>query len=149
VGNDSQFRSLCAALGQSAMAQDPRFATNALRVANREALTAHLAPLIEGRATAQWLQALESAGVPCGPINDIAQVFDTPQAKSRELVVTQSRADLAHPIRSVASPMRLSATPPSYERPAPVLGADTAEVLQDRLGLSEEQIEALGRQGAI
>lgn len=149
VGNDAQFHSLWRVLTDGSMDEDRRFATNALRVANRAALTACLAPLIAARPTAAWIAALEPAGVPCGPINDLAQVFDTPQAKARALVVEQHRSDLAQPIRTVASPMRLSATPPTYERAAPILGADTREVLQRLLRLSDGQIDDLRLRGAI
>jgi crotonobetainyl-CoA:carnitine CoA-transferase CaiB-like acyl-CoA transferase len=149
VGNDSQFRSLCKALGQEALGVDPLFAANALRVRNRAALAAALAPLIVVQTTAHWIADLERAGVPCGPINDVGQVFDTPQAVARDLVVEQKRADLAQPIRSVASPMRLSATPVVYTRPPPALGADTQQVLRDRLGLTDDEIQALEADGVV
>jgi crotonobetainyl-CoA:carnitine CoA-transferase CaiB-like acyl-CoA transferase len=92
---------------------------------------------------------MEAAGVPCGPINTIEQVFQEPQAVARELVVEQTRADLAAPIHSVASPLRLSRTPPAYPRPAPALGQDTRAVLARDLGLSPEQIDALADEGVI
>ncbi len=149
VGNDGQFRSLCAEANDPALAEDPRFATNALRVANRAALTARLAPLLAARSTGAWIEALEKAGVPCGPINDIGQVFATPQAIARDLVVEQHRSDLARPIKSVASPIRLSATPVTYERPPPALGADTAEVLHRLLGLTDDQIADMRRDSII
>ncbi len=145
VGNDGQFRSLCAAAAEPAMAEDPGFTTNALRVTHRAALTARLAPLIAARSTSAWIEALEAAGVPCGPINDIAQVFATPQAQARDLVIEQHRSDLAGPIRSVASPIRLSATPVAYERPPPALGGDTTDVLERLLGLNKDQIADLRR----
>jgi crotonobetainyl-CoA:carnitine CoA-transferase CaiB-like acyl-CoA transferase len=149
VGNDGQFRACCAALGAPAMAGDPRFLTNALRVANRPALAQVMGALTARLPTRHWLAAFEAAGVPCGPINAIDQVFAEPQAKARGLIVEQPRGDLADPVRTVASPLRMSRTPPRYERPAPRLGEHTAEVLADALGLSEGEIAALAARGVI
>ena len=149
VGNDSQFRSLCMVLQAPSLAADPRFATNAMRVHDRAALAAALAPLVAARSTHAWIAALEPAGVPCGPINEVGEVFDTPQAQARALVVEQVRDDLSRPIRSVASPMRLSATPAAYTRPPPALGAHTEAVLRGRLGLGDAELHALRRDDVI
>jgi crotonobetainyl-CoA:carnitine CoA-transferase CaiB-like acyl-CoA transferase len=149
VGNDGQFRAFCRAAGVQALGQDPLFATNAARVDNRQALNAAMDPIMRARSSADWLALMEAAGVPCGPINTIEQVFQEPQAVARELVVEQTRADLAAPIHSVASPLRLSRTPPAYPRPAPALGQDTRAVLARDLGLSPEQIDALADEGVI
>lgn len=126
VGNDSQFRALCAALG---LASEDRFATNALRVANREALGPLIAAKTEGFTMRELMQALEATGVPCGPVNTIDQVFEEPQAIHRGLTVEQTRSDLADPVRTVASPIRLSKTPVRYDAPPPKLGQDTEAVL--------------------
>lgn len=126
VGNDGQFRALCGALG---LELEDRFATNALRVAEREALGPLIAARTQGFTMHGLMQALEAAGVPCGPVNTIDQVFAEPQAIHRGLTVEQSRADLAQPIRTVASPIRLSKTPVRYDAPPPRLGQDTEEVL--------------------
>jgi len=147
VGNDGQFQALCRALGAADLAADGRFATNALRVGHRGELTAALEALTRGQATRELIGSLEGAGVPCGPINTVAQVFEEPQAKARGLVVEQSRDGLE--MRTVASPMRLSRTPVSYRAPPPVLGADTRAVLQDQLGLSDAEIDVLRASGAI
>lgn len=149
VGNDGQFRSYCAAMALPALASDTRFTTNALRVAHREDLARAIAPAMSRRTTDDWIAALEAANVPCGPINDIGQVFDTPQAKARDLVIEQSRPDLAASIRGVASPMRLSATPPAYDRPPPALGADTDAVLGEALGLDAPALARLRGEGVI
>ena len=149
VGNDGQFRSLCQALGAPELAADPGFATNADRVGRREALTLALEVLTSRRTTAELIAALEAVGVPCGPINTVEDVFAEPQARARGLVVEQARADLGAPVRTVASPMRLSATPVSYRGPPPALGADTDAVLQERLGLSADEIARLRTQGVI
>ena len=126
VGNDGQFRALCAALG---LEVEGRFATNALRVAEREALGALIAAKTEGFTMQGLMQALEAAGVPCGPVNTIDQVFAEPQAIHRGLTVEQTRPDLADPVRTVASPIRLSKTPVRYDAPPPRLGQDTEAVL--------------------
>ncbi|MFS0712099.1 CaiB/BaiF CoA transferase family protein [Brevundimonas phoenicis] len=127
VGNDSQFRALCGALG---LEVEDRFATNALRVANREALGSLIAAKTQGFTMQGLMQALEAAGVPCGPVNTIDQVFEEPQAIHRGLTVEQTRPDLAHPVRTVASPIRLSKTPVRYDAPPPKLGQDTDAVLK-------------------
>ena len=129
VGNDGQFRNLARALGVEALGQDPRFATNALRVENRIALSASLSALTAGFTMKGLMAALEAAGVPCGPVNTVDQVFEEPQALHRGLVVEQSRDDLAQPVRTVASPIRLSKTPVGYDAPPPRLGQHTDEVL--------------------
>ena len=129
VGNDGQFRALCNALGAESLGTNPRFTTNAQRVENRDALTEALSPLTAGFDMADLMAVLETAGVPCGPVNTIDQVFKEPQAVHRELVVEQARDDLAQPIRTVASPLRMSETPVTYNRPPPRLGQDTADIL--------------------
>ena len=129
VGNDGQFRALCGALGAAGMGSDPRFATNATRIEHRAEMTATLAALTAGHDMAGLMARLEAAGVPCGPVNTVDQVFAEPQAVHRGLEVTQTRPDLAAPVRTVASPIRLSKTPVAYDRPPPALGADTEEVL--------------------
>ena len=126
VGNDSQFRALCGALG---LQVEDRFATNALRVANREALGPLIAAQTEVFTMQGLMQALEAAGVPCGPVNTIDQVFEEPQAIHRGLTVEQTRPDLADPVRTVASPIRLSKTPVRYDAPPPKLGQETEAVL--------------------
>lgn len=129
VGNDGQFRALAGALGAPGLGSDPRFATNALRIEHRAVLTAELSALTAGHAMHGLMTALETAGVPCGPVNTIDQVFEEPQAKHRGLEVTQARGDLAGPVRTVASPIRMSLTPVAYDLPPPALGEHTDEVL--------------------
>lgn len=148
VGNDNQFRKFAEVAGQPQWASDPRFATNKQRVAHR----AELIPLIRQatvfKTTAEWVTALEVAGVPCGPINDVAQVFADPQVQFRGLQV-----DLPHQlggtVPQVASPIRLSATPVEYRRAPPLLGEHTSEVLTGVLGLSSADIAALSEAGVL
>ncbi len=101
-----------------------------------------LADIIRGKTRQQWIAALEQAGVPCGPINDLREVFEDPQVQARGLQV-----ELPHPsagqVKLVASPMRLSATPPQYDMPPPLLGQHTEEVLGELLGYDAARIAAL------
>ena len=130
VGNDGQFRALCRALDAESLGSEPQYATNAQRVENRHALTATLSILTRRFDMKALMTALEAAGVPCGPVNTIDQVFQEPQAVHRGLVVEQARHDLSQPIRTVASPIRMSRTPVAYDRPPPRLGQDTDAVLE-------------------
>ena len=147
VGNDRQFQALCRALEAADLAADGRFATNAQRVAHRAELTASLEALTSPRTTGELIAALEAAGVPCGPINTVEQVFAEPQAQARGLVVEQARD--GQPVRTVASPMRLSRTPVAYTLPPPALGADTDAVMKAELGLSQAEIDQLRAAGVI
>lgn len=129
VGNDGQFRALGQALGAAGLGTDPRFLTNALRIEHRAALSAEVSALTAGLTMADLMAALETGGVPCGPVNTVDQVFQEPQAVHRGLVVEQTRPDLDGPVRTVASPIRMSKTPVRYDRPPPALGQDTDQVL--------------------
>ncbi|MCY1288358.1 Acetyl-CoA:oxalate CoA-transferase [compost metagenome] len=142
IGNDSQFRKFCEVAGLTALAGDPRFATNAARVANRAELIPLLRQATVFRSTAEWIALLEAAGVPCGPINSLAEVFEDPQVKARGLRLELPHA-LAGSVPQVASPLRLSASPVEYRHAAPQLGAHTEAVLQGLLGLDAAQLAAL------
>ena len=148
VGNDGQFRKFAEVAGQPQWADDPRFATNKLRVANR----AELIPLIRQatvfKTTAEWVSQLEAAGVPCGPINDLAQMFQDPQVLARGLAVSMPHA-LAGAVPQVASPIRLSETPVEYRRAPPLLGEHTEAVLCDVLGLGADALERLRSSGVL
>ena len=148
VGNDGQFRKFAEVAGQPQWADDPRFATNKLRVANR----AELIPLIRQatvfKTTAEWVSQLELAGVPCGPINDLAQMFADPQVRARGLAI-----DIPHPLAGtvpqVASPIRLSETPVEYRNAPPLLGEHTEQILAQVLGLEAEAIQQLRQAGVL
>ena len=148
VGNDGQFRKLCEVAGLSALADDPRFASNKARVAHRSELIPLLRQATVFKTTAEWVALLEAAGVPCGPINDLAQVFADPQVQARGL-----RLDLPNSLGSttpqVASPLRLSETPVTYRNAPPLLGEHTEQVLSRYLNLSAEQIAALREAGVL
>jgi crotonobetainyl-CoA:carnitine CoA-transferase CaiB-like acyl-CoA transferase len=147
VGNDAQFARFCAVAGRPELATDSRFAVNAARVRHRATLVPLLAAALKQRTRADWLAALEAAKVPCGPINDLADVFADPQVRSRAMTV-----DLPHPlagsVRVVASPLKLSATPVRYRLAPPLLGADTEIVLAE-FGFDGPAIAELRAGGAI
>ena len=144
VGNDSQFRNYCRVIGLPELSDDPRFATNPQRVQNRDALVPLLAERMETGERDYWLAELEAAGVPAGPINTLDQVYQDPQVQAREM-----RRELPHPtagtVPVAASPLKLSGSPVQYRRPAPLLGEHTRQVLAERLGLSDEEIQALAQ----
>jgi crotonobetainyl-CoA:carnitine CoA-transferase CaiB-like acyl-CoA transferase len=147
VGNDAQFERFCAVAGCSELAADPRYAQNANRVRHREALIPLLAERLLQRPRADWLAALDAAKVPCGPINDLADVFADPQVIARGMT-----ARVAHPhndaLRLVASPIKLSATPVTLRRAPPLLGQHTDEVLAE-CGIADGERARLRDLGVI
>jgi crotonobetainyl-CoA:carnitine CoA-transferase CaiB-like acyl-CoA transferase len=147
-GNDNLFKKFCDAAGCPELVKDPRFATNGKRVENRGEITRQIQDIFGKRTTAEWLALLEGAGVPNGPINDIAQVFEEPQVKARGVKIELEHAT-AGKLPLVASPMRFSGTPLEYRLAPPVLGQHTDEVLRGLLGKSDEEIAQLRAQGAL
>ena len=147
-GNDNLFRKFCEAAGKPELASDARFATNGKRVENRTELTRLIQEFFSKKTTAEWLRLLEVAGVPNGPINDLAQVFAEPQVKARGI-----RVDLEHAaagkLPTVASPMRFSATPVEYRGAPPLLGEHTEDVLRDILQLDAAEISRLKKEKVI
>ncbi|MYZ43830.1 CaiB/BaiF CoA transferase family protein [Schauerella aestuarii] len=139
VGNDSQFRAFCAIIGAVELGTDARYATNKQRVINRVALIERLTAIMASGKRDAWLQKLEAVGVPCGPINDIEQVFDNPQVQARGL-----RQEMTHPLAGrasvTASPLRFSDTPVQYRRAPPMLGEHTEEVLREVLGMDAASV---------
>ncbi|WP_342594600.1 CaiB/BaiF CoA-transferase family protein [Salinicola lusitanus] len=148
VGNDSQFRYLCEALGEPAWAVDPRFATNAQRVAHREALVALLEARLIARPRDDWLALLEAHGVPCGPINTLDQVFDDPQVRHRGMSQESAMGD-GRRARLVGNPITLDGCRMTSPRSPPRLGEHTACVLHEWLALDAEALADLRRDGAI
>src|SRR6266404_2566126 len=141
-GNDNLYRKFCEAGGCPELASDARFATNGKRVENRAELTRLLAAVFRKRTKREWLELLETAGVPNGPINNVAQVFEEPQVKARGVrIELEHRAGGRLPL--VASPMRFSATPLEYRLAPPVLGEHTDEVLRGLLGKGDAEIARL------
>lgn len=148
VGNDEQFRRFCTVAGAPELAADPRYASNAARVRQRAALTRELEHVLATRSAADWLAALEPAGVPCAPINDVAEVFADPQVRHRGLRV-DIRDPVAGTVPAVANPIRLSDAPIRYDTPPPLLGQHTEEILRERLGLTPAAIAELQRRGVV
>ncbi len=148
VGNDGQFARFCEVAGAPQLARDPRFATNAGRVTHRAALVPELERRFAERTSREWIEALEAAGVPCGPIHDLAQVFEDPQMRHRGM-----RLEVAHPVAGrvplVASPIRLSGPPLDPPSAPPTLGQHTREVLGEVLGLDEAELDGLSARGVI
>ncbi|HSQ69621.1 MAG TPA: CaiB/BaiF CoA-transferase family protein, partial [Steroidobacteraceae bacterium] len=148
VGNDAQFRRFCAVLELDELADHDDFRSNQQRVANRGRLVPLLAGRLRERPTGAWLDLLRGAGVPCGPINDLAQVFSEPQILHRGL-----RIDLPHPLAGsvpgVGNPLRFSRTPIAYEQAPPLLGADTDDILRGLLGMQQSRLDELRRSGVI
>ena len=135
VGNDAQFRRFCQVAQAEALADDPRYATNVQRIAHREALCARVSELLRAQPRSHWLEQLESAGVPCGPVNDLDDVFSDPHviARGSELRMPCEWAEGGE-VRLLANPLKMSATPPSYRRPPPRLNEHADSVLAEWLG---------------
>ena len=148
VGNDGQFAKFCEVAGRPELARDERFARNQDRVRNRAMLVPLLEAVMKTRTKAQWLPALEAAKVPCGAINNLAEVFADPQVNARGMVDGWTHP-LRPDLRLVASPMKLSETPVCRELPPPLLGQHTDEVLAGVLGWDAARIEGLRKEGVI
>ena len=134
VGNDRQFARLCELLGEPELASDERFSTNAGRVRHRDVLVPQLQSALMSRDRQTWLVLLEAAGVPCGPVNDIADVFGDPQVRARDMCINMEHQS-AVSLPLVASPIKMSATPIRYVRPPPLLGEHTEEILAEMEGI--------------
>jgi crotonobetainyl-CoA:carnitine CoA-transferase CaiB-like acyl-CoA transferase len=148
MGNDGQFAAFCKAVGKPEWAQDERFKANAGRVQHRATLIPLMRQVTVMRPTKEWIALFEQVGVPCGPINTIADVFADPQVQARG-----DRITMTHPVAGeiplVASPIRLSATPVQYRAAPPVLGQDTRAVLSEWLGLPEDTIASMIDKGIL
>ena len=144
VGNDRQFAQFCRIIGAHHLGEDARFTSNRGRVENRDVLVPALRPFMKARKTAEWVVAFEADAVPCGPINTIDQVFENEQVKARGLLREVPAAD-GSKVPTVASPVVFSQTPTGLFTASPALGADTAQVLKDVLGLTDTEIAVLNQ----
>jgi crotonobetainyl-CoA:carnitine CoA-transferase CaiB-like acyl-CoA transferase len=148
VGNDGQFASFCRTLGHAEWASDARFAVNPQRVRHRAELVALIRAVSVTRSTGAWIAAMEAAGVPCGPINSLEQVFADPQVQARGMRIEMPHA-LSDSVPLVANPIRMSASPVQYQRPPPTLGQHTDEVLRGWLDSSPAELAALHQQQIV
>jgi crotonobetainyl-CoA:carnitine CoA-transferase CaiB-like acyl-CoA transferase len=147
IGNDRQFAAFCAVAGEPTLAADTRFATNAQRVAHRDVLIPKVGALLEARSARQWIEALNAAGVPCGPINDIGEALAEPQVRAREVQISLPHALGTAP--GVRNPIRYSRTPLDHRVPPPLLGEHTSRILAERLGLGEAEIADLRQRRVV
>jgi len=147
IGSDEQWRRFCALAGRLDLAAEPRYATNAARVAAREELISLLGEVFRARPSADWLSALRRARIPAAPINDVPAALNDPQAAAREMVQTIMHP--AGPLPVVGPVAKLSETPAAVRAAPPLLGEHTEAILRDELGLSEVEIAELRREGAI
>jgi crotonobetainyl-CoA:carnitine CoA-transferase CaiB-like acyl-CoA transferase len=148
VGNDSQYAAFCNVIGRPLLAADPRYATCAQRNLNRDGLIPLIAEAMRARTMQEWIPLLEANNVPCGPINNLKQVFEDPQVRHRDMQLSLPHsAGISAP--SVANPIRLSETPIRYGRAAPTLGEHNHAILNGRLGLSMERIAGLKAKGVV
>ena len=147
AANERLFRRLCEVLGHTEWGDDAPFTDNARRVKNRDVLAARIESITAAQPRAHWLARLEANDIPCGPINDYAQVFADPQVLAREMVVETDHPTLGH-LRTLGSPIKLSATPPDVSRRAPQLGEHTDEVLREA-GYTGDEIAAFRRSNAV
>ena len=148
VANDRQFKDYCAIIGLGPLAEDERFRQNRGRVIHRAELIPLLVPPMKSRSTAEWVEAFESAAIPCGPINSIDQVFANEQVLARGLQIGLTRDDGVQ-VPGVANPIVFSETPIAYDKAPPRLGDGTDKVLKDALGLPESEIRRLRQAGVI
>lgn len=142
------WRRLCDALGASALAEDPRFATNALRVENRSTLVPQLERLFRERTVDEWLEILRKAEVPAAPVNNLDRAFAEPPVAEREMIVEYDHPDVGR-VRLPGNPIKMSGVTGTISKPAPRLGEHTDEVLRELLSLAPERIAALRAEGAI
>ncbi|MFV0492741.1 MAG: CaiB/BaiF CoA transferase family protein [Pseudorhodobacter sp.] len=150
VGNDNQYRRLCTVLGRTDLAEDPRFATNTLRLKNREAILAEIREAFLGRNSADWLEALTGAGLPCGPINTIPEVFEDPHIRNRGLVQDVRHSAAPDVLTKVMrTPIRMSGKDFRIRHPPPMVGEHTDEVLSDLLGYDAGRISELRERGIV
>ncbi len=147
IGNDAQFKRFCEVVGQSGWAYDNRYATNSARIMHRNALIDAIANVIDKKTTAYWIEKMEAAGVPCGPINTIEDVFADRHVAQRQanFTISSSKGE----IPSVANPLKLSESPVEYRLAPPALGQDSRQILCDELGMTSQEIDELIKRNIV
>lgn len=150
VGNDEQFRLFCDVIGRPELAKDDQYSSNRQRVANRGELIPLLRKILILQPMDFWLMELKKAGIPCGPVNDVQQVFSDPQIQARNMKITMLHADADEGgVDLIGNPVRFSQTPVSYRYAPPKLGQQTEQILSERLGLSEQELADFRNRGII
>ncbi|HEY7610543.1 MAG TPA: CaiB/BaiF CoA-transferase family protein [Alphaproteobacteria bacterium] len=149
VGNDRQFRAFCEFADEPKLADDPRFKTNAQRVANRAACDERVTALTQQHPADHWIAGLSKRAVPCGPVNTIDKVFANPQVQARNMVVEIPHTASGKRERYIASPIKMSATPVEYRRGAPMVGEHTEEVVRELLGMDRTEVAKLREKGVV
>ena len=149
VGNDSQFGRFCDLIGKTGWKTDPRFATNQGRVEHRDTLIPLIEKIMSQKSAAEWLCALRDIDVPCGPVNDMSQAFTEPQLIARNMEIEINHELSSNPVKLVGSPVKFSETPVAYKYPPPQCGQHTAEILQDVLGMTRDEVDGLSEKGVI
>jgi crotonobetainyl-CoA:carnitine CoA-transferase CaiB-like acyl-CoA transferase len=147
AANQENWLRLLQALETPELGNDPRFANNAQRMRNLPALVEVLSPLFQRRSVADWLRRLETAGVPAGPVLNIAQMHADPQALAREMIV-ETTHPTAGPTKAIGLPIKFSDTPGGVRKPAPLMGQHNREVLRE-CGYTDAEIDQMAEQGAI
>jgi CoA:oxalate CoA-transferase len=147
-GNDGMWRSFCKASGHAEWATDERFRSNASRVQHRRELSTLLEPVMLEKSTQEWLEILLDAGIPCGKIQSVGEVCEDPQVQARDMIVPLQHPK-AGPIRVTGVPIKLSETPGMVDRPPPLLGEHSAQVLQEWLHMSAGTVEGMRQAGAL
>ena len=148
AGNDSQYRHFVTVGGEAHLADNPLYVSNPLRVQHRKQLVPLLEAMTRKKTKADWITSLEKANVPCGPINNMKEVFENPQVIARNLQINVLHPTVGN-MKLLASPMNLSKTPTEVRMAPPTLGQHTNEILHDRLNLDDEAITQLRKQGVI
>ena len=148
VGNDRLWKKFCDLIYRPELIEDERFVSNAKRTENQKQLKAILDTIFPDKTVDEWLEAIDGAGIPCGPINTVDRVMKDPQVLAREMIV-----EVDHPVagkfKMPGLPIKLSETPGAIEMPAPLLGQHTEELLHELLGLSKEDVAKLKEEGAL
>lgn len=148
VGNDRLWQEFCQLIGRPELVNDPRFITNPKRTENQKALKAILDTVFPQKTVDEWLAELDKAGIPCGPINTVDRVVKDPQIQERQMVV-ETQHPVAGAVKMAGVPIKMSATPGAVERPAPMLGQHTEEILREMLGLTAQQVAELRAKKAL